>query len=179
MKEQVQGNLGRMFMRAFAIMAILFMGGAASAAISNGRSSPLPPSPIDELFPDLNPSCWIHGGEVPIPFEDLNQKVELADGEYYLLIGQISMDAPTFGIRQTPRPFIQIDLDEHPWLGNSKRKKNPYYPIIGLASEWRKYEGHRVMLYGQAQWVVRIDEDGIPRVTIWIEPLRMKSQPKY
>lgn len=88
------------------------------------------------------------GGEIPTPFEAYNQKVELADGEAYVLVGRVVIDniAPDGSTSERMRAFFEIDLNEHPWLGNTKRKMRPFYPLEGAVSTWRRYNGMRVKL---------------------------------
>jgi hypothetical protein len=86
------------------------------------------------------------GGEVPIPFEDSNQRVELADGEIYTLIGRVRFQLDT--------PYLEVDLGQHPWLANSKRKLSPVYPIDvspSLPVDWKVLEGKLVKSYMRAR----------------------------
>ncbi len=61
-------------------------------------------------------------GDVPTPFI-LNEKLELADGETYTLIGRF--------VTREGNLWFQVDLDSHPWLANQKRKDFPFYRVIG------------------------------------------------
>lgn len=61
-------------------------------------------------------------GDVPTPFTS-NQKVELAEGETYTLIGR-------FVVREG-NLWFNVDLDAHPWLANQKRKEFPFYRVSG------------------------------------------------
>ncbi len=61
-------------------------------------------------------------GDVPTPFTS-NQKVELAEGETYTLIGR-------FVVREG-NLWFNVDLEAHPWLANQKRKDHPYYRVSG------------------------------------------------
>lgn len=68
--------------------------------------------------------------DLPWPFTT-NQKVELADGEYYVLIGKLRK-----GYRDY---YFEVDLELHPWLGHSKRKQNPYY-LVRVESDFQLWE---------------------------------------
>lgn len=73
-----------------------------------------------------------NGGEIPIPFETANQKVELADGEYYILVGKVSWD---------DQGYFEPDFTEHPWLASEYRMKAPKYPTFsaeGMATATRE-----------------------------------------
>jgi len=100
---------------------------------------------------DGSGSC--NGGEVPIPFEDSNHRVELADGEIYTLIGRVRFLLDT--------PYLEVDLAQHPWLANSKRKLSPVYPIDGtpgLPIDWRLHEGKVVRTYMRARgFIARLE----------------------
>lgn len=86
-----------------------------------------------------------NGGEIPTPFE-LNRRVELADGEEYLLVGRIVFKtiATPDGVR--PRPYFEIDLNQHPWLASARRKGSPYYPLAAPYGRWKSYDGVRVKM---------------------------------
>src|SRR3954454_18586428 len=76
------------------------------------------------------------GDHLPTPFKLLNTKVELADGEQYVLEGTV--------VAGTFNAYLEVDLETHPWLATKKRKEFPYYVLEGGLSFWRKYEGVRV-----------------------------------
>ncbi|HLE00604.1 MAG TPA: hypothetical protein VJB59_10110 [Bdellovibrionota bacterium] len=84
------------------------------------------------------------GGEVPVPF-GLNERAELADGESYLLVGKVIVYSRKAGPNQV-RVYFEVDLRQHPWLANAKRRLNPLYPLEGSASDWKDYDGHTVKL---------------------------------
>jgi hypothetical protein len=90
------------------------------------------------------PSVPVRGGgdHLPVPFKAFNTKVELAEGEYYVLEGSIVVTGAT--------TYLEVDLEAHPWLATKKRKEFPYYSLEGARAFWRKFEGVRVRLQGQA-----------------------------
>ena len=62
------------------------------------------------------------GGEVPIPFQRLNQKVQLADEEYYVLHGEVKRDGFFH--------YLVLNEKDYSWL--SKRNQPELrYPLIG------------------------------------------------
>ncbi|MGZ3708222.1 MAG: hypothetical protein ACXWPM_05310, partial [Bdellovibrionota bacterium] len=87
------------------------------------------------------PEVCVDGGgthEIPTPATAFNQKVELADGEFYMLYGNVRL------IEEVP--YFEVDLTSHPWLASTGRQSNPLYPLEGKASQWRRYENVRVRL---------------------------------
>ena len=99
------------------------------------------------------------GGEIPWPFQTSNQVVELADGERYVLMGEVvfSRGVPTF----------MVDLQTHPWLATARRRQDPSYRLSGSGSYWKQYVGQRVQLRVVARWMVSSDAE----VTILLESL--------
>ena len=89
------------------------------------------------------------GGEIPWPFQVSNQAVELADGERYLLMGQIDV--------VDEKAYFVVDLERHAWLKGARRKANPRYPLKGESINWSKYAGKRVRLVAMAKWIVYRD----------------------
>jgi hypothetical protein len=88
------------------------------------------------------------GGGMPTPFSDLNQKVELADGENYVLIGTIRNSLGTW--------FLEIDLTQHKWLATQQRAKNPFYPIT-LKSDFLslgQHDGKKFQIFVTAHGVI-------------------------
>lgn len=80
------------------------------------------------------------GGELPNPFDTANRRVELADGEPYLLVGRVVMrDGAMFGDDPGMAPYFRIDLTEQPWLATEKRVGQPYYPLEGSVDDWNRY----------------------------------------
>ncbi len=49
-------------------------------------------------------------GDWPVPFSDPNTRVELSDGEYYKLYGQI--------VKVRNKFHLKVDPSYHPWLSN-------------------------------------------------------------
>lgn len=101
-------------------------------------------------------------GDVPTPFLSSNQKVELAHGELYTLVGVIRFS--------NGEPFLEIDLNEHPWLANAYRKANPFYPLEGATSFWKRYENQRLKTFVEAHIGADALSDGL-RVYITLNPL--------
>ena len=83
------------------------------------------------------------GGDVPTPFKNANQKVELAEGEYYILNGTVRIVGDT--------PLFRVDLSRHGWLESQQRKENPYYYLQGGADYWQTYAGKSVQLFAIAR----------------------------
>lgn len=81
------------------------------------------------------------GGGQPDPLTVFNSHVELADGELYLLKGEIVLAPALQGSSQRLQPYFSVDLEEHAWLAGKRRKDNPTYLIEGRPSSWRPYEG--------------------------------------
>lgn len=98
-------------------------------------------------------SCF-GGGGFPGPFDGANLKVELSDGDLYALQGTVVF-LPESG--SPAAPYFQVDLKMHPWLANSHRKNSPYYPLLGAASFWQKFENQVVQLSTQAQGMASYD----------------------
>ena len=83
-------------------------------------------------------------GDVPVPFSS-NQRVELANGEYYTLVGKI--------IFFQAQPFLSVDLDVHPWLASATNTTSigeKVYPLQGSPGYWKTYENLRVKISVQA-----------------------------
>jgi hypothetical protein len=108
-----------------------------------------------------------HGGDVPIPYSLTNQRVELADGEVYTLDGMVVFSGG--------RPYFEVDLSEHPWLANAKRRGSPLYPVTGSASSWKRYEGMRVRLQAMAKGEVTYPDSDcetfLPQYVITLVPV--------
>ncbi len=97
------------------------------------------------------------GGEIPTPFDNVNLKVELADGESYSLLGRILiLRFPSEGGEE--RPYFEVDLEDHPWLATSARKAMPLYPLLGSVDSYRQFDKKRVRFNGTAQSKVRLVE---------------------
>src|SRR5437870_1469834 len=67
-------------------------------------------------------ACDGGGGDVPVPYANTNQHVELADGENYTLVGIVRFMG---GL-----PYLQVDLQQHPWLATADRVAYPYYSLF-------------------------------------------------
>jgi hypothetical protein len=134
------------------IMAALLSGSAYAANEANEK--------------DKRKGCC---GDVPVPFSS-NQKVELANGEYYTLVGRV--------IFFQNHPFLNVDLDVHPWLANSKAVQSgeKIYPLQGSPAYWKTYESLRVKINVQAAadlvdacsnaplYIISLDLVGTPEV---------------
>ena len=115
---KANGDSGRRLLLLLLGLALLISGdrferlASASASADSGRTE----------LASLSPMPFGGGpGEVPTPFE-VNQLVELADGEQYVLAGRLVT-------QRTGRVVFRVDLQQHPWLANSRRVKSPFYPI--------------------------------------------------
>lgn len=100
--------------------------------------------------PGKNPSPA--GEEVPFPFEEVNRRVELADGEAYFLVGEIIWN------QVQSMYYFQVDLLQHPWLANLKRMKDPTYPLLSGLHNWERFAKKRVRLYVKARGIVEEGE---------------------
>ena len=104
-------------------------------------------------------------GTIPMPFST-NQKVELANGEYYTLVGFIHEQHGAY--------FFHVDLKTHPWLSNNQRARYPSYPMIELSEkvDWEEYEYLPVKMIVQAFGHVETDSKfGVPNYEISLIPL--------
>jgi hypothetical protein len=110
-------------------------------------------------------STWA-GNEVPTPFKDANLKVELADGEYYVLEGRVRSQSGT--------TFLEVDLERHHWLSNKHRSESPFYPLFGDAKTFAKYEGRLVRMMVIARARMR-QQDNRFYYSIWLDP---QAEPK-
>jgi len=108
-------------------------------------------------------------GDVPTPFVS-NEKVELADGETYTLIGR-------FVIREG-NLWFQVDLDAHPWLANQKRKEFPFYRVIGTRVDLEPVvvRAERVQALMKAEGAV-IERDLRPIYRLGVEVLESPTVP--
>jgi len=61
-------------------------------------------------------------GDIPIPFGILNQKLELANGEYYLLEGWI--------FRLNGNYFFKVDTKIHPYLRKGNEGRSVEYLMV-------------------------------------------------
>jgi|GEM_PF-2904152 len=107
-----------------------------------------------------------HGG--PSPFEGMNQRFELADGEYYTLYGTIMIAPSANG--QSPQAYLRVDLTREHWLASSRRIEMPFYPIEGDVSFWQKYEHRTVKFPCQAEGKIVTGSDGQAHYYIFLRP---------
>lgn len=106
------------------------------------------------------------GNDVPTPFTS-NQKVELADGEDYTLVGELGVHGESV--------YFVIDFSEHPWLASAKRRANPIYPVKARASVMERYHGVRVKMSVRA--ISRILIDGSSQEADYVIALVPISEP--
>lgn len=110
------------------------------------------------------------GGDVPIPFS-ANRKVELADGEIYVLMGDIQY-APSLITKSKNAPYLHVDLEVHPWLANESRKDFPFYPLILTGDQKLKLSaGTRVKVTARARAFVLSGKDKSYKLVMALEPL--------
>jgi hypothetical protein len=102
------------------------------------------------------------GGEIPTPFSS-NQKVELADGEIYSLVGTVKL----YG----GEAYFEIDFAQHPWLASAKRQSSPYYALSNPIDYWRKFEGAKLRLSVEAQGEIVLGQEAGPRYSIRLQLL--------
>jgi hypothetical protein len=108
-------------------------------------------------------------GDVPTPFVS-NEKVELADGEIYTLIGR-------FVIREG-NLWFQVDLEAHPWLANQKRKDFPFYRVIGTRVDLEPVavRAERVQALMKAEGAI-VERDLRPLYRLGVEVLESPTVP--
>jgi hypothetical protein len=112
-------------------------------------------------------------GEIPTPFLSSNQKVELADGELYTLVGVVRFF--------DGQAYLEVDMNEHPWLANQRRRSVPFYALESSPTFWKQYEGQRLRTYMEAHGSV-VMPDGAPaeyviRLQPLAEPVRLTPSP--
>jgi hypothetical protein len=96
------------------------------------------------------------GHEVPTPFEMVNHRFELADGEDYALWGKVEW------------PYFRIDLKKHPWLSSSNRYEK-YYMIDDPTFQMKKWNLSYIRLYFKAR-VKIVERSGILQHSVSVEP---------
>lgn len=103
------------------------------------------------------------GGEIPHPFERVNQKVELADGEKYLLFGKVEFI--------NGRPFLHVNLDLLPWLATHNRMTFPYYALSGSADYWHQFIATDMRITAIAHGVLQANPRGGATYVIVLSPI--------
>ena len=107
-----------------------------------------------------------HGG--PSPFDGDNQRVELADGEFYTLYGVIVIGTGLNG--EGRQAYLRVDFAKQNWLASAKRSGSPYYPIEGDASFWAKYEHRAVKFPCEAEGRIVTGGDRQQHYVIFLRP---------
>jgi hypothetical protein len=103
-------------------------------------------------------------GDIPTPLlNSANRAVELADGEHYVLIGQV--------LYWNDMPWFEVDLNEQPWLASANRVKSPFYPLEGSHDYWLKYQNRRVKIVVGATGAVQTTASGGLVYSIHLFPL--------
>ncbi|MBI2712540.1 MAG: hypothetical protein HYX41_06790 [Bdellovibrio sp.] len=124
---------------------------------------------ISSPFPKgltLDPYASGGGGhDVPTPFEVVNSKAELADGEVYQLAGVVFFDLSFSEIGYARAPFFNVDLNYSPWLANRARRAFPYYELEE-GFDWSRIEGKRVVALVRAHGKVKFRADDTPYYSI-------------
>ena len=113
------------------------------------------------------------GHTVPTPFEAANQKFELADGELYYLHGRVTFlpaDEVEFG-----KPYLMINFDKAPWLGNAARVASPYYALRGNVSRWKKWNSLSIKVLCRAHVTYVMNHDGYVHSEIELEPVAIQK----
>lgn len=111
------------------------------------------------------------GGGQPDPLTIYNARAELADGELYLLRGEIVMIPLPDGAARRSQPYLRVDFDAHPWLASRKRAERPFYPIEGPVRKWRALEGTYVELTVLAKVEIRKATSGELVSVITLKPV--------
>ena len=114
--------------------------------------------------------CAAEGHDVPTPFEAVNQRFELADGEIYLLKGTVATASVWVEGREKEVPYLVLNLKDYPFLANARRVEAPYYPIEGDIIEWSEQKGRQVKLSFRAKSKVFASRSGYQQV-IFLEPM--------
>ena len=109
------------------------------------------------------------GGEIPSPFNTMNQKAELSDGDLYFLVGRIVFGPPVTGSARK-QAYLEVDLNQHPWLANQKRKQFPFYPLEGSTKFWERLEGQVVRMACEAHAKIVTVEKGKSDYVIFLAP---------
>jgi hypothetical protein len=114
------------------------------------------------------------GGEIPWPFQVANQVAELAHGERYVLLGRVEFRAGM--------PTFVVDLREHAWLSNGRRRQDPAYPLLGSIAYWKKYDERIVQLRAEARWA-GTGREGADAVEVYLQsqsdPAVLSTLKKY
>jgi len=111
------------------------------------------------------------GGGSPGPHFDEHTKVELADGEEYILAGQVSMDL------KYARYFFNVDLSVEPWLANARRIDNPFYELLKTDNiQWGKYLNKTIVIKCKA--IAGFSRDQKTGKTTYQPVLQLLAKPK-
>lgn len=98
------------------------------------------------------------GHDVPTPFEFVNSKFELADGEIYQLAGRIVSETEWTSYDRAAQAYLEVDLNYTPWLASAKRISFPYYPL-NAGYPWESLEGRKVVLLVRAHGKAVVNRD--------------------
>ena len=110
----------------------------------------------------------------PGPLIGSNQKVELADGEFYILSGMI-----VIGPSQTDSvniAYLKVDLNKQSWLANARREEVPYYPIDIDPTLLAAYDHKNVKLSCTAEAKIVTLTDGTQTYIIYLRPVERSSK---
>ncbi len=99
----------------------------------------------------------------PAPFSASNQKVELADGELYVLCGEV--------IERAGVAALKVDLRFHPWLSSAKRIANPYYDLAIDPLLAQELFGKRVQIFAHAKGRVIAIQPGLLDYILVLDPI--------
>jgi hypothetical protein len=145
MKKSVSGGLA--LISVLAAAAVVFSQLSANVEAARREALPVLVCGTDQVEGSDEDGCFSTcGGEIPWPFQTSNQVVELADGERYVLMGEV--------VYLRGIPYLIVDLDAHPWLATARRRQDPSYPLMGSGAYWKQYVGRRIQLRAVARWVV-------------------------
>lgn len=108
-------------------------------------------------------------GDIPTPFGVYNNKVELADKEFYLLVGTVGIEKPTApGFKS--RAYLEIDHKQHPWIAHPNGRTSKRYTLEGSISFWKQYQYLKVRVSCQARGSVVTSLNGKPEYVITLAP---------
>ena len=117
------------------------------------------------------------GGGQPDPLALYNQHVELADGELYLLKGDLVYGGPATDPKERALVLFKVDLKVHPWLAGNARTESPLYPLEGDAHKaWDPIHDTYGELAARAHVRMGKDKDGKDTPIVSLEPLPVLSR---
>ncbi len=115
------------------------------------------------------------GHDVPTPFEMVNQRFELAEGEIYALVGTVTLAYNYTDSGFKADPYLVLDLKKMGWLASAKRIEAPYYLLEGSSAQWGHYQGRRIKILAKARGNI-ISEKYKPEYILSLEPIAIEPK---